>query len=57
MPPSLEVESDPRDIYARRLQEKRTSITTLLFDPKRIFPDADCMVITQMRELQNLLDD
>jgi len=43
--------------YADVVCARQAGMTPILYDPKGIFPDADCMVIAQMRELQNLLED
>jgi HAD superfamily hydrolase (TIGR01549 family) len=43
--------------YADVVCARQAGMMPILYDPKGIFPDADCVIITQMRELLNLLDD
>jgi HAD superfamily hydrolase (TIGR01549 family) len=43
--------------YADVVCARQAGMTPILFDSKGIFPDADCVIISQMRELLNLLDD
>lgn len=43
--------------YADVVCARQAGMTPILYDPKGIFPDSDCVIITQMRELRSLLDD
>jgi HAD superfamily hydrolase (TIGR01549 family) len=43
--------------YADVVCSREAGMTPILFDPKGLFPDADCLIISQMRQLQELFEE
>jgi HAD superfamily hydrolase (TIGR01549 family) len=43
--------------YADVVCSRQAGMTPILFDPKCLFPDADCLVISRMSELQEMFEE